>query len=822
MDIQTSFNNQILQAMKTLVENNLNLTVGQQLVTKVIAINTTGITLKWGAQTLTVENQNPRATFTPYIGQNATLQVVKTTPQLEFKLIAFDAHSYETPPSAEKMNAMRLSLATAPLATRLDESMRNFSTHADNQHPLEAKVVGLVGHKIQLELLVDDHRGSATSNKKMLVSVEPRQLQLLPSQSNEPLKVGQTLTLAITKIGAVPEFKQLPSVTTPANLQEEKIATFMKQLLPRHESPSVLLSELKTDLPQLAIKNETLASTLKENASALFEHLPPNEQLFNPQKLRHLIYSSGVFFDAKDSATIYSKPPTAPVVPTNQPAQPTAPVDLKMPLLNLLQHTSATNELKQLASTLLQNLLKQESAPPTPELEQLVEQNKSELHAQLLTLARSETIPQSLKTLSTEILSILKEPTALPEKSVVEPAVNSQIENLQQLLKQPSISPELKQLASTLLQNLVKKDEAPPTSELLKLIETNETALHPQLVTLTQSATIPQTLKNLAAEILSNLKQPPVLVEKPTDNVTSIFKTNLQQLIDHPIVSNDVKQLASSLLQNLTKQETTLPTPELLKVIEQEENSLHTQLTTLTRSETIPQSLKIIATEILPFLKSPTVAMDATAILPVIAENNSVVVDDAPITSDFKNELLKLVETLKHGIAQHTELDLTDTQVQGLQHLQTKTENALAKVVLDQLNSLPKEDSSKQVWRFELPFLMNNQVETLKLDIQRDKVDKDSQNANTQMQNWSVNLTLTPPNLGEVQCVILYQNGVVNAYFKNQQPQTTALISEHLDNLKQQLQQVGLSTGFMSAHNNFQPIKSAYSQAHTSFLNETA
>lgn len=624
MDIQTSFNNQILQAMRTLVENNLNLTVGQQLVTKVIAINTTGITLKWGNQTLTVENQNPRAVFTPYVGQNATLQVVKISPELEFKLLAFDAHSYETQPSPEKMSAMRLTLATAPLISRLDESMKQFSTHAENQHPVSAKVVGLVGNKIQLELVVDDHRNTDSSGKKMLISIEKNQLQLLPSQTNEPLKVGQALTLAITKIGAIPEFKQLPTVISPLSVQEEKIAAFMRQLLPRHESPSVILNELKTDLPHLDIKNENLSQTLKQNASTLFEHLPPKEQLFNPQKLRHLIYSSGIFFDAKNSApTTYAnlKPPS----PTQQstPVVKTAtPVDLKMPLLNLLQHTSVSNEVKQLASALLQNLLKKDTTPLTPSLTHAIEESEMELHAQLLPLSRSENIPQSLKTLATQILPNLKAP--LPDVKIA------------------------------------------PISQL--------------------------------------------------------------------------------------EGENVLPTDEL-------------------------------------------------------------------VTSDFKNELLKLVQTLKQGIAQQNEFALTETQVKGLEHLQHKTENALAKVVLDQLHSVPKEDSSKQLWVFELPFLMNNQIETLKMEVQRDKATSATENAQT---HWSVNLTLTPPKLGEVQCVISYQNGVVNTYFKNEKPQTTTLISSHLENLKQQLQQVGLLTGLMSAHNNFQPIKSAYSVVNPSLLNETA
>lgn len=613
MDIQTSFNNQILQTMKSLVESNLNLKIGQQLVTKVVALDTTGITLKWNNQTLIVENQNPRATLTSYVGQNITLQVAKITPELEFKIIKLDSQFYESPPSAEKLNAMRLTLAIAPLANRIDESMKQFTTHAQNQNPIEAKIVGLVGHKIQLELIVDDHQGGA--GKKMLITIEPNQLQLLPSQKGESLKVGQALTLAITKIGATPEFKQLPTIFSPSAAHEEKIAAFMKQLLPRHESPSVLLSQLKTNLPQLEIKNETLAQTLKQNASALFEHLPPNEQLFNPQKLRHLIYSSGIFFDATEKHESTYLKTTAPTqAQTVKPVTPSA--DLKMPLLNLVQHVNASNDLKQAASNLLQNLLKKD-ASPTPELAKLIEQSEIELHAQLLPLLRAENIPQSLK--------------------------------------------------------------------------------------------------NLAYDILPNLKA--VQTQMPSS-------------------SNEIE-----------------------------------------------------------------------------AES-----ENSPLKTDFKNDLFELMHTLKQGIAKQTELALTQTQVEGLQNLQNKTENALAKVVLDQLHSVPKDDSGKQVWAFELPFLMNQHVETLKMEIQRDKKNAA---ADTSTQHWSVNLTLTPPNLGEVQCVISYQNGVVNTYFKNQQPQTTNLITQHLDGLKQQMQRVGLIAGLMSAHNNFPPIKSAYSLSNASLLNET-
>ena len=619
MDIQTTFNNQILQAMKTLVEGNLNLTTGQQVLAKVIATNENGITLKWGTQTLTLENKNTRIAFSPYVGQNVTLEVVKTLPELEFKVVKLDTQFYETPPSLEKMNAMRLTLSNTPLVNRIDESIKNFVSHAEgNQQAMEAKIVGLVGNKIQLELVVDDHQNTV-GGKKMLVSIERNQLQLLPTQTNESLKVGQNLTLAITRIGAVPEFKQLQTIVPQATLQEEKVATFMRQLLPRHESPAILLNELRTDLPQLQIKNDTLVATLKQNAAALFEHLPPNEQLFNPQKLKHLIYSSGLFFDAKDTPIPVQKTPQSFSQSLNQPLIHTPlPIDLKMPLLNLLQHVSASDTLKQLTSMFLQHLLKHEAAP---------------------------------------------------------------------------------------------------NSESTKLLEQNEIELHKQLLPLTRADNIPQSLKNLAMEILPHLK-----------------------------VSSEIQAQAAML----------------------------------------------------------------TANLPIIDESKH---------TDFKGDLFKLMDTLKQGITQKNELALTETQVEGLRHLQNKTENALANVVLDQLHSIPKEDSNKQVWAFELPFLMNNQIETLKMEIQRDKTKQSSVDELTP--NWAVNLTLSPPKLGEVQCVISYHDGVVNTHFKNEQPQTTVLISQHLENLKLQLQRVGMVAGLMSAHNNFQPIKSAYSIGTVSLLNET-
>jgi hypothetical protein len=399
----------------------------------------------------------------------------------------------------------------------------------------------------------------------------------------------------------------------------------MKQLLPRHESSSVLFNQLRTNLPQMDIQNESLAQTLKQNASALFEHLQPKEQLFDPQKLKHLVYSSGLFFEANAAATpTFLKSPTRTAVPVAIPVA--APIDLKLPLLRLMQHEGVSAQLKQLTSNFLQSLLKQDAS-------------------------------------------------------------------------------------------------------------------------------------------------------------------------------------STSLAQN---------NEETQAALTQTQAQLHAELLQLSRAENIPFSLKQLASDVLPHLKAAQIEEESSATLTHASKDNASA--EPVISNDFKNDLFKLMSTIKQGLAQQRELELSKKQVDGLKHLHNKTENALAKVVLDQLHSLPKEDGNKQLWAVELPFLIDNKVETLAMEIQHDKTPNAE---NQQNQHWSVNLTLAPPALGNVQCVISYQNGVINTHFKNQLPETTNLISKNLDTLKQQLQNAGLISGLMTSNNSFKPLKSVYASMSQSLLNET-
>ncbi|MGZ8915491.1 MAG: flagellar hook-length control protein FliK, partial [Methylobacter sp.] len=173
------------------------------------------------------------------------------------------------------------------------------------------------------------------------------------------------------------------------------------------------------------------------------------------------------------------------------------------------------------------------------------------------------------------------------------------------------------------------------------------------------------------------------------------------------------------------------------------------------------------------------------------------------VEKDFKANLLKFIHALKQEIAPQNEQKLHETDLNLLKNLQLKAENTVARIVLDQLISLPKEDNPKQLWNLELPFMDRETAEAVDIEIEWEK-EKDQQ---ADSSNWSVNITITPPGLGMIHCVVAYRNSVINTYFRSQNTQTADLIKHNLDYLKGRLEDAGLKAGNMSAQDELPPIK---------------
>jgi hypothetical protein len=303
----------------------------------------------------------------------------------------------------------------------------------------------------------------------------------------------------------------------------------------------------------------------------------------------------------------------------------------------------------------------------------------------------------------------------------------------------------------------------------------------PQLM---KNDSVPQALKDIAAKIIQNL--PPK-----------------EQLI----TSQGLRQsIANSGLFLEAKMPLAITQAELLKELPQ-----------LIKNESVPQSLQRIAAEILQNLSpnsgppaANTKPVSSAELLPTGNESGNTSIaktlgDAELITGDFKANLLKFIQALKQEITQQSEPS-NQVDLDLFKNLQHKTENTVAKLVLDQLMSLPKEDSPKQQWIIDIPFIDRQQAESVRIEVQRDKENK-QQSGNG---DWSVNITITPPELGTIHCIVSYRNDLINTFFKSRNTQTTELIKHNLDYLKNQLEESGLKTGHMDAHDEVQKTQAGH------------
>ena len=231
-------------------------------------------------------------------------------------------------------------------------------------------------------------------------------------------------------------------------------------------------------------------------------------------------------------------------------------------------------------------------------------------------------------------------------------------------------------------------------------------------------------------------------------------------------------------------------------------NQLIKDLPKLMENESVLQVLKDIAARIIGNLPPKEQLITSQGLKQAIVNSGlfleagllSALAGEGVQVDDFKENLLKFIHALKQETS-HPGEQLTQVDLDLLKNLQSKTENTVAKIVLDQLMSLPKDDSPKQLWVIDIPFLDRQQAEAVKIEIQQDKESKQP----FDNKDWSVNITITPPVVGTIHCIVSYRNNVINTYFKSQSTQTTELIKSHLDYLKNQLEESGLTIGLMDA-----------------------
>lgn len=266
-----------------------------------------------------------------------------------------------------------------------------------------------------------------------------------------------------------------------------------------------------------------------------------------------------------------------------------------------------------------------------------------------------------------------------------------------------------------------------------------------------------------------------------------VLNASLQPLPVEEQISNVFKRL---LPQQSTPQQLLLQLAPLLKPTEGD--------------KTVGELLKQLARELMQHIPDKTQLFEPAALKQAVTqsglflERNLVEAETHPespaLPDDFKLKLSKLIVQLglELGVAKDANPEQPNNSDLLKDTLQ-KAQGNLAKLTLDQLNSLPRDDSPKQVWILELPFFNQSSPETLQLVVEQDK------QANTEngQKNWVVSITITPPELATIHCKLSCYVGSVNTRFWSESTRTVDIINARLDYLRQQFEEKGLIPGFM-------------------------
>ncbi|MDC9727898.1 MAG: flagellar hook-length control protein FliK, partial [Methyloprofundus sp.] len=215
----------------------------------------------------------------------------------------------------------------------------------------------------------------------------------------------------------------------------------------------------------------------------------------------------------------------------------------------------------------------------------------------------------------------------------------------------------------------------------------------------------------------------------------------------------------------------------------------------LAKNENVPDTLKRLAQDILRNLPTKQQLTESTQ-LKKNFDNSGLFLEaklaegkTSHLSTDLKAKITQLVTALQQDTA-------ANGKNASLQELQTKSEGTLARLVLNQLKSLPQGDANKQVWTVELPFVDKQQAKSLQIQIEEEN-QRSTDDAGSK--SWSATVSIMPPNLSTVHCKISYFNNAVHTNFWSEEGETTQVIQGNLDYLSQRLEAAGLTPGNLNA-----------------------
>jgi hypothetical protein len=147
--------------------------------------------------------------------------------------------------------------------------------------------------------------------------------------------------------------------------------------------------------------------------------------------------------------------------------------------------------------------------------------------------------------------------------------------------------------------------------------------------------------------------------------------------------------------------------------------------------------------------------------------------------------------------------------------LLNQVQGGLARVQLSQLASLPNSDSSPPAWTLELPVRHAGESHVIQMRIEADAQSPHPEQAGQERKDWSVTLALDLKGLGPLHIKVSLRErptlvepfaialpctseGKVSASFWAEQEETVRLLTQHLDQLRNQMSKAGLDVASIS------------------------
>ncbi|MES9993922.1 MAG: flagellar hook-length control protein FliK [Candidatus Thiodiazotropha sp.] len=144
-------------------------------------------------------------------------------------------------------------------------------------------------------------------------------------------------------------------------------------------------------------------------------------------------------------------------------------------------------------------------------------------------------------------------------------------------------------------------------------------------------------------------------------------------------------------------------------------------------------------------------------------------------------------------------------------------DGAIARIQTNQLSSLPTDDSSRQVWQFELPIRQENSFDLFHFRIARDSANRGSDPETT----WSLTLHMNLAPLGPMRVRLSLVDETISTTIWSEKADTAKLVSRHLDRLRVGLESNGLQVEKLEAFQGMADIENELPNEQ-SLLNEKA